>query len=93
MIWRAGLFDSGDSGDSPPPSLRYRRGLWHDLAADFPCGVTDFLNGGADFPYGGADCRAANRESSAAIPQSAPVNKSGPPHLKAAKIAKMAAGR
>ena len=48
---------------------------------------------GDSYEIVGADCRAANREFSAAIPQSAPVNKSGPPHLKAAKTAKMAAGR
>ena len=39
--------ESGLSGNSSGLCL-YRRGLWHDLAADFPCGVTDFFCGGAE---------------------------------------------
>ena len=82
--------ESGLSGNSSGLCL-YRRGLWHDLAADFPCGVTDFLYGGADFPYGGAANRAANREFSAAIRQSGPKNTKRTTPSRPAKTLRMAA--
>ena len=76
---------------NPSGLCLYRRGLWHDLAGDFPCGVTDFFNGGADFPYGGADCRAANREFSAAIRQSGPKTTKRTTRSRPAKTVRMAA--
>ena len=70
-----------DCPETQAGSAMYRRGLWRDLAADFPCGVTDFFWVVRTFPM---VVRTAERPIGNSVrPFGSPVPKprSGPPDL------------